>query len=73
LQLGRDPGNTQLGAFGEKSFADEVKIALDPFIIEVADFSDLKVDLNDFLRLVTLGVIESDFQDALGYGKFMHF
>jgi hypothetical protein len=31
------------------------------------------MDLNDFLRLVASAIVEGNFQDILGYRKFMHF
>ncbi len=73
LQPGGDPGDTQLGSLGDRSFTHEVEVALDPFVIKVADLPDLQMDLHDFLSLVAEGKIEGNFQDTLGYRKFMHF
>ena len=41
LQLRRNSGYTQLGPLGDRSFAYKIKVALDPFVIEIRDLSDL--------------------------------
>ncbi len=73
LQPGGGSGYTQLGSLGDGPLTHEVEIALDPFVIKVTDLPDLQMDLNDFLRLVASAIVEGNFQDTLGYRKFMHF
>jgi len=73
LQPGRGSGYPQLSSLGDCPFTHEVEVALDPFVIKVADLSDLQMDLTDLLGLIAEGEIEGNFQDTLGYGKFMHF
>ena len=73
LQPGRGSGYTQLSSLGDCPFTHEVEVTLDPFVIKVADLSDLQMDLTDLLRLVASTIVEGNFQDTLGYGKFMHF
>ena len=72
LQLGRGPANAQLRSLGDRSFAHEIEVALDPLVIEVADLPDFQMDLDDLLGPIAEGKIEGNFQDALGYRKFMH-
>jgi len=72
LYPGRNTANAQTGSFGNGSLADKVKVSLYPFIIKVADLSDLQVDLHDLGSLVPGGIVEGDFQNTLGYRKLMH-
>jgi hypothetical protein len=72
LQPGGNPGDTQLRSLSDRFLAHEVKVSLDPFIVEIADLPDLQMDLDDFSCLVSGGVVEGNFQDTLGYGKLMH-
>jgi hypothetical protein len=65
----RDP---QFRSFGDRSLGHKVKVSLDPFIVEVADFTHLQVDLNDLVSLISSRIIESNIQDGLGYRKLMH-
>ena len=72
LQPGWNPGDAQLRSLGDRSFSHEVEVALDPIVIKVGDLPDFQVDLHDFLGLIADGKIEGNFQDTLGYRKFMH-
>jgi hypothetical protein len=72
LQPGGDAGDTQPRSRGDRFLAHEVKVSLDPFIVEVADFADLQVDLYDLGSLISNCIIEGNIQDGLGYGKLMH-
>ncbi len=72
LQLSRDPGNTQPRSFGDCSFAHEIKVALDPLVIKVADLPDFQMDFPDFFGLMAVSIIKSNFQDTLSDGQFVH-
>jgi hypothetical protein len=72
LQPGGNAGDSQLRPRGDRFLAHEIKVSLDPFIVEVADLPDLQINLNDLGGLVSGGIVEGNFQDALGYGKLMH-
>jgi hypothetical protein len=72
LELGRDPGNTQFRSLGDRSFAHEIEIALDPFVIEVADLPDFQMNLADLFGLMAAGKIKSNFQDILSDRQLMH-
>jgi hypothetical protein len=72
LHAGGNAGDAQLCSLGDRSLAHEIKVPLNPFVVEVADFSDLQVDLDDPGRLPPGGIIEGNFQDTLRYRKLMH-
>jgi hypothetical protein len=72
LHAGGNAGDAQLRSLGDGSLAHEIKVPLNPFVVEVADFSDLQVDFDDPGCLTPGGIIEGNFQDTLGYGKLMH-
>jgi hypothetical protein len=72
LQPGGDAGDMQPRSRRDRFLAHEVKVSLDPFIVEVADLSDLQMDLDNLGCLVSGGIVEGNFQDTLGYGKLMH-
>jgi hypothetical protein len=72
LHPGGNARDTQSRSFGDRCLAHKVKVSLDPFIVEVTDFTDLQVDLNDLGSLISNGIIEGNVQDGLGYGKLMH-
>jgi len=72
LLPGGNAGDTQLRSLSDRFLAHEVKVSLDPFIVEVADLPDLQMDVDDLGCLVSGGIVEGNFQDALGYGKLMH-
>jgi hypothetical protein len=72
LHPGGNAGDAQPRSLGDRSLAHEIKVPLNPFVVEVADLSDLQVDFDDLGRLTPGGIIEGNFQDTLGYGKLMH-
>jgi len=72
LHSGGNPREAQFRSFGDRSLGHKVKVSLDPFIVEVADFADLQVDLYDLGSLISNCIIEGNIQDGLGYGKLMH-
>ncbi len=72
LHPGRKAGDAQLRSLGDRPLAHEIKVPLNPFVVEVADLSDLQADFSDLGRLTSGGIIEGNFQDTLGYGKLMH-
>jgi len=72
LHPGGNARDAQFCSFGNRSLTHKVKVSLDPFIVEVADFADLQVDLYDLGRLISNGIIEHNIQDGLRYGKLMH-
>jgi len=70
--LGRDPGNTQLRSLGDRSFAHEIEVTLDPIVIKVGDLPDFQMNLADLFGLMAEGKIKSNFQDTLSDRKLMH-
>ncbi len=72
LQLGRDPGNTQLRSLGDRSFAHEIEVTLDPIVIKVGDLPDFQMNLADLFGLMAEGKIKSNFQDILSDRQLMH-
>jgi hypothetical protein len=72
LHPGGNARDAQPRSFGDRSLGHKVKVSLDPFIVEVADLTDLQVDLNDLGSLISKGIIEGNVQDGLGYRKLMH-
>jgi hypothetical protein len=72
LGIPGDARDAQFCSFGDRSLGDKVKVSLNPFIVEVADFADLQVDLYDLGSLISNGIIERNIQDGLRYGKLMH-
>jgi len=72
LHPGGKAGDAQLRSLGDRPLAHEIKVPLDPFVVEVADLSDLQVDVHDLGRSASDGIIEGDFQDTLGYRELMH-
>jgi hypothetical protein len=72
LHPGGNAGDAQLRSLADRPLAHEIKVPLNPFVVEVADFSDLQVDFDDPGRLTPGGIIEGNFQDILGYRKLMH-
>jgi hypothetical protein len=72
LHLGGYPGNTQLRPFCDRSFGHEIEVTLDPIVLQFADLPDFQMNLHDLCGLIAEGIIQGDFQDTLGYRKFMH-
>jgi hypothetical protein len=72
LHPGGNAGDAQLRSFGDRSLTHEIKVPLNPFVVEIADLSDLQMDFDDLSGLTPGGIIEGDIQDTLGYGKLMH-
>jgi hypothetical protein len=72
LQLCRYSGYMKLGPFGKRLSAHKIEVPLDPFIIKISDFPDFQVDGDDSGGLVATGVVQSDLQNTLSYGEFMH-
>jgi len=72
LQPGGDSKNAQLRPLGNRAFAHEVEVALDPIVIKIADLPDLQMDLHNLLGPIAEGKLEGNFQDTLGHRKLMH-
>jgi len=61
LHAGGNPGDAQLRPLGDRSLTHEIKVPLNPFVVEVADFSELQVDFDDPRRLTPGGIIKGNF------------
>ena len=61
LHAGGNAGDAQFCSLGDRPLAHEIKVSLNPFVVEVADFSDLQVDFDDPGRLTPGGIVEGNF------------
>jgi hypothetical protein len=67
LHPGRDAADAQFRSLSDGFLTDEVKVSLQPFIVEVANLSDLQVDLDDLGSLMAVGILKGDVQNALSH------
>jgi hypothetical protein len=49
-----------------------IKIALNPFIFQIAEFTDLQINTDNPLNIIPLGVFQNNFQNFIRDRQFVH-
>jgi hypothetical protein len=49
-----------------------IKIALNPFIFQIAEPADLQIDTDHPLNIVSFGVFQDNLQNFIRNGEFVH-
>jgi hypothetical protein len=72
LHFNRHPLDFEFGPFGQRALAQMIKIALNPFIFQIAEFADLQIDADHPLNIISLGVFQDNLQNLIRNGEFVH-